>query len=513
LSDGDTIRTSVCVIGAGAAGLTIAQRMSHAGLPCVVLEAGGTRPSRPSQSFYWAKRSGAPNHSYAYSRFRALGGSTTFWTGQCVELEEEDFLGRDGAVPAWPFRKSELEAYYRTASDLLQLTPARKVQAALSPDDASRFSGAGFHDVRLSPVQNFAQAASFMDHGATPARIILNAAVTEISPDDTLGRIQSVQVHLPGARRVTCVATVFVLATGGVENARLLLLPNTRAPRGLGNGHDLVGRYFMDHAYMNIGTVAQTSKALQHLRMGSIDGQRDRSSRYVVLRSRSSDANAAALFLSEQPAFALSRRMATPQGHALSHLSQIARVERFAGRDTWPHLVQLARRPDRTAALFAGRLASIIHPAPKCAVRLFCETTPQHESRVRLTNVCDGLGLPRAEVDWRIAEYDKRGPARLLKVLHAALRAQGEALDTVYEVGPGHPWPDSFRGGKHHIGTTRMSDSCRTGVVDATCRVHGLANLYVAGSSVFPSSGWANPTLSIVALALRLSDELCRSIR
>jgi len=497
------------VIGAGAAGLTIAHRMSHAGLPCVVLEAGGARPSRQSQSFYWARRSGAPNHSYAYSRFRALGGSTTFWTGQCVELEEEDFLGRGEVVPAWPFRKSELSEYYRAAAELLHLPSEGRTD--LAPDDALRCPEADFHEVRLSPVRNFAEAGALMHHGTTPARIILNAPVTEISPDDALERIRSVRISLPDGRRVTCEARVFVLATGGVENARLLLLSNDRAPRGLGNPHDLVGRYFMDHAYMNAGTVTRTSGALKRLAVGSIDAQRDRCGAIAVLHARTSDDNAAALFLTEQPAFAMSQLITTPQGRAMSHLSQIARAERFAGSDTWPHLVELARRPNRTAALIAGRAASIMRPTRACAVRLFCETTPLFESRVRLTDARDGLGLPRAEVDWRVREDDKRGPARLLAVLRDALDAQGATLQADFDICPGHPWPASFIGGKHHMGTTRMSDSCRTGVVDATCRVHGLANLYVAGSSVFPSSGWANPTLSIVALALRLSDELRRS--
>jgi choline dehydrogenase-like flavoprotein len=484
--------------------------MSHVGLPCVVLEAGGAQPSRQSQSFYWARRSGAPNHSYAYSRFRALGGSTTFWTGQCVELEEADFLGRDGVVPAWPFRKSELAAHYRAASDLLHLPV--EVRGGPAPDDAMRFSEAEFRNVRLSPVRNFAETGPLMDHGATPARVILNAAVTEICPDDTLDRIRSVRIRLPGARRVICEAKLFVLATGGVENARLLLLSNDRAPRGLGNPHDLVGRYFMDHAYMNAGTVTPISEALKRLIVGSIDAQRERWGGFAVLRSRTGADNAAALFLTEQPAFAMSRRMTTPQGRALSHLSQIARAERFTGPDTWPHLVELARRPDRMAALFAGRAASIIRPTRLCAVRLFCETTPDYESRVRLTNERDSLGLPRAEVVWRVREEDKRGPARLLADLREVLGAQGASLDADFQIGPGHPWPASFVGGKHHMGTTRMGDSSRTGVVDATGRVHGLANLYVAGSSVFPSSGWANPTLTIVALALRLSDELSRAI-
>jgi choline dehydrogenase-like flavoprotein len=501
----------VCVIGAGAAGLTIAYRMERAGIPCVVLEAGGARPSRQSQAFYWTQRSGVPTHSFAYSRFRALGGSTTFWTGQCAELEEEDFLGRGDTVPAWPFEKAALANYYREASDLLGLRPPGQALQEIAPDTALASETTAFREVRLSPLRSFAKGSFMKPPGHGTARVILNAPVTDIRADTGLGHIRAVDLRLPGGRRVTCEADHFVLAGGGVENARLLLASNSQAPRGLGNAHDLVGRYFMDHAYMFAGTLTGATESLRRISIGSMAAQRDRYGGFPVLRSRGPNSNAAALFLTEPPAFGLSERLSSAQGRALTHLSQILRGERYAGRDTAPHLEALLRQPDRMLALVAGRVASLVQPRPMLAIRLFAETTPQYDSRIRLMPERDSLGLPRAAVEWNVSEEDKRGPAGLLDALKRALSTRDAGLKLETDIAPGQPWPGSFTGGKHHVGTTRMGDTARSGVVDANCRVHGLANLYVSGSSVFPSSGWANPTLTIVALALRLSDELRRA--
>ena len=119
----------------------------------------------------------------------------------------------------------------------------------------------------------------------------------------------------------------------------------------------------------------------------------------------------------------------------------------------------------------------------------------------------DALGLPRAAVHWQVPEADKAGPGRLLAEIRQRLAATGTTI-TGPGIGPGQPWPASLTGGKHHMGTTRMAARPEEGVVDAQARVHGIANLYIAGSSVFPTPGWANPTLTIVALALRLADRI-----
>ncbi|MDU8942819.1 GMC family oxidoreductase [Ovoidimarina sediminis] len=505
LSDGEVLRPTVCIIGAGAAGLTLGTALAERGIPTLILEAGGERPDRAGQAACRAERSGTPNHSYAYSRFRALGGSTVFWTGQCVELEEADFTGRAPGVPAWPIAKSDLAEGYARAARLLDLPENGAVRARLDPGDALPQGQAALAEVRLTAVGNFAD--HLLAPGRPAPRILLGAAVTDLTLDAQHRRVEAVTARLPGNRSLRCEPALTVLATGGVENARLLLAANRQMPKGIGNGHDLVGRFFMDHAYMDAGVVSGTAPALARLTIPSLAAQRQAAGGFLALRLRPEGANAAAAFFTEQPDYVLHPRVATDQGQALARLAQIARGERFRDADTWGDLAALARRPDRTAALIALRALTAARGGRRTALRLFAETTPDPESRVHLSAERDALGLPRAAVHWQVPEADKAGPGRLLAEIRQRLAATGTTI-TGPGIGPGQPWPASLTGGKHHMGTTRMAARPEEGVVDAQARVHGIANLYIAGSSVFPTPGWANPTLTIVALALRLADRI-----
>jgi choline dehydrogenase-like flavoprotein len=146
------------------------------------------------------------------------------------------------------------------------------------------------------------------------------------------------------------------------------------------------------------------------------------------------------------------------------------------------------------------------------------EQAPNPDSRVLLSAERDALGSRRADLAWRLGEIDKHTARVFARTLDAELRRLGKGSvtpsDWLSEPGPG--WPVDPTIGNHplanyhQLGGTRMGDDPRQSVVDADCRVHGYANLYVAGSSVFPTGGWANPTLTIVALALRLADHLDR---
>ncbi len=512
IADGATLRTPVCIIGGGAAGLTIARALRDARVGSIVLEAGGTHPTRKSQAAYWARQTGAPNHSFTHSRFRSLGGSTTYWSRQCVELEAEDFEGRDSAAPAWPFRKADLASYYERASRMLHLRTAGEVVDSLQPASVFDPGDARFSEARLSAIGNFTEVVlpTQADNGIL--RILVNAAVTEFRLDDHRRSIESVVVRLPGDRIIRCEAQHFVLAAGGIENARLLLASNRQVSCGLGNEHDLVGRFFMDHAYMFAGTIHHAPARLNSLIMRDPSRQRENFGGFVTMTMRvltpAGQSNAAALFLKSRPSFAFEEEMYTEQGVALTQLGQIARKQRFASRDTKGHILALCTRPDRTAKLVASRFRSVFRPREVIAVRLFAETTPDRESRVRLLQSCDALGIPQAEVNWRVPESDKIGPSHLIMQLKESMCQIGADFRPAANIGPGQPWPASFSGGKHHMGTTRMHNASSQGVVDSDCRLHGIANLHVAGSSVFPTSGWANPTFTIVALALRLSDRI-----
>jgi choline dehydrogenase-like flavoprotein len=170
---------------------------------------------------------------------------------------------------------------------------------------------------------------------------------------------------------------------------------------------------------------------------------------------------------------------------------------------------------DAGVAHLAGAAASLDSGESRQQVlssTLLCvgEQAPNPESRVTLMEARDRFGLRRAQLDWRLTELDARSVRRTAEIaadaLGGALAGRAQLL-----VSEADPWPETT-GRSHHMGTTRMHADPRRGVVDADCRVHGLANLWIAGSSVFPTCGYANPTLTLVALAHRLADRLQREL-
>ena len=140
------------------------------------------------------------------------------------------------------------------------------------------------------------------------------------------------------------------------------------------------------------------------------------------------------------------------------------------------------------------------------------EQAPNPASRVRLIEQRDALGMPRVQLEWRLSGLDKRSIRRAHELLARELGRAGLGRLQLMLSEDEHRWPPELGGGRHHMGTTRMHRDPARGVVDPDCRVHGVGNLYVAGSSVFPTVGAANPTLTIVALALRLADHLVEQL-
>lgn len=136
------------------------------------------------------------------------------------------------------------------------------------------------------------------------------------------------------------------------------------------------------------------------------------------------------------------------------------------------------------------------------------EPAPNPDSRVVLVGDRDELGLQRVALDWRLSEADKRNVRQTLELFGAEIGRAGIGRPKILYEEDDSGWPEDLGGGEHLMGTTRMSDDPKQGVVDRHCRVHGMANLFVAGSSVFPTAGGATPTLMIVALAIRLADHL-----
>jgi len=518
-TDGATIETDLCIVGAGVVGLSLAQAFLGAGLKVLVLEGGGWQPSVRGQDDLWAERAGMTNHALGFSRFRCFGGTGGYWAGLCPRPEPHDLDGTGGR-PTWPVTLQELEPWFARAEALLAVPhPANDLTAWEKRIGSVPDLGATLRSVILPIAQRQDPARYWRKQFETDTeiRITLGSDVTEIEVDDDGHRVTALNVALQGGRRVRVQSRATVLAGGGIENARLLLLSDARLRGGIGNGYGQVGRVFMDHLYCYAGHLEPATEAMEcgpHIvkQFSDLSPHPGAIVAYALSEQQIRDEglNGAAAFFMHRAAFQLTPDYDGPGGEAVTHFAEILLKERYPDRGTAAMGGALLRYAPSVARLVLGHAAQVVRPQTRIALRMQIEASPRSESRVTLTAARDRLGRRRARIDWQIDPGDGRGAARLWRSLEAGVRDAGIGRLIGTPPGENGVWPASTTGGKHHMGTTRMSSDPSSGVVDREGRVHGIENLFIAGSSVFPTGSWANPTLTAVALALRLADRLAR---
>ena len=525
LEDGAEVETDLCVVGAGPAGIAVARELLDQPLRVAVLTSGELKFRRRAQQLYRGRNVGRPTYSAYRSRVRMYGGSSTRWTGQCRPLEALDFERRDW-VPhsGWPFTRDDLDPYYRRAQQVCHLGPyeyapeawLQNGQRALPVDD-SRL------EVRIYQFafpRDFGDAYQGRLAAARNVDVYLHANVVEVDLDPDARHVTGLRVATLSGRRVRFVARRYVLACGGIENPRILLASNRVAAAGLGNAHDLVGRFYTDHPFCFTGYYEPARPDLDgtlHViedydRVGS--EQRAHAALALPERTlREERLNNCAVYFVRRPSHKVEPTYFTAGVKSFTQLADVLKGEDVLDRDLGSHLRNVAGNLGDVGRSLARGLAERVRPRPRLALRTALETTPNPDSRVTLGEERDPLGMPRVRIDWRLNADDRRGLHRLHQVMRQefARLALGRLVEDPTEDDTG--WPVSMSGGMHHMGTTRMHESPREGVVDPDCRVHGLANLYIAGSSVFPTGGVANPTLTIVALAIRLADHLKEEMR
>ena len=508
LPEDTLIETDLAIIGAGAAGITIARELAVTDLQICLLESGGLEFEQDTQNLYTGENDGRWYFPLDKCRLRYFGGSTNHWGGWCRPLTAIDFEVRDW-VPysGWPITRADLDPYYERAQTVTETGPLRydatafweeQTGAKMLPLSLGLITTTFF---QYSPPTRFGTRYRKDIEQAANVRALLHATVTEIETSETGAEVTGLRVATLEGPSFRVRARRYILATGAIENPRLLLLSNRVQPAGVGNTHDLVGRFFMEHPHVPgvAGMVTSRPEAFntaytQHLSLaGSIvhaaliptDAllRRERLLQAVftigVMGVFNAENLAGAAPAGQQRArdiFNLQRDLDPPR--ATDHPP--------AGYNDWPP---------------AGALGA------NCTFGCACEQAPNPDSRVTLSDARDALGLPRARLDWRLSEADKLS---LNRIVHAVAqefgaRSLGRVRPALSDDGN---WPEKTIGGYHHMGTTRMADSPDLGVVDANCKVHGVANLYIAGSSVFTTGGASNPTLTIVALALRLADHM-----
>jgi choline dehydrogenase-like flavoprotein len=530
LDNAAIIEADICIIGGGIAGITLALEFGKRGIRTCVLESGGLGPDRATRDLYRGENIGLPYRFDDPSRSRFLGGSSNCWGGWCRPMEEHDFTKRDW-VPysGWPFEKSELLPFYDRSRDVLKVGPNRfdaEWTAAIDRPDVRRIpllTGDVVDAVsQFSPPLRFGRFYRKELRKTQHVTVFLYANVVEIETDPSGQKVQAAKVATLTGRVARATAKAFILAAGGIENARLLLVSNQTQQAGLGNGNDLVGRFFMDHPQLFPGQVRFNQrwarnrlfdeKYCYHNRAVSahgicVAGQLMLSPK---VQAREKLLNAQVWFNS------------TFAGEVSEAANALTRVKRRATQRQPPgwslsrDLLTLAASPVDTAGVLASRYFRVRSLIRSCRFHVVVEPAPHPESRVTLSDRRDQLGMNRVRVRWHLDPLVKQTVDRTCALIAEEITRAGVADVALDPPLDGGEWPSTFsqEGTWHHMGTTRMHDSPKWGVVDRNCRVHGIQNLYVSGSSVFPTAGGNFPTITIVALALRLSDhiatELCR---
>jgi choline dehydrogenase-like flavoprotein len=513
LAGGTEVAAEICIIGAGAAGITLARELSGQAFRVCLIESGGFHMRRETQRLYEGETVGIP-YDLESTRSRYFGGSTNCWAGFNRPWEEYHFEKRDWVPDSgWPISRKDVEPYYLRAHETSAIS-------ADGYDPDVGLAALNGQDLRPLPLANtrlltrlsqlttsrrrFGQVYRNELGGAPNITIYLHANTVALEASGDGNRIEGVHVATLAGNRMYVRARFFVLATGGIENARLLLASNAGESGGIGNRYDMVGRYFMETPRIVAADVRLSATAEKVMKA------------YV-------------------PRYAMLR---LPVAAEISIRRGIQRAERLLEASAFFELVLKGEEADSTTAfkdvfwdLWRGALprqprkqiASVLSSPFDVAVfglgvltcarrfiqsrriQLISEQCPNPESRVMLSHERDRLGVNRVRLDWRLTELDRRSASRTAAILCEDLQRAGvlsvehtRALDD--REPPYWNW--------HHLGTTRMCDDPKRGVVDRTCRVHGLGNLFIAGSSVFTTGGHQTPTLTIIALAIRLADHL-----
>jgi len=486
----------------------------------MLLEAGGFDYELPTQRLYGGQIVGQPYYRLDGCRWRMFGGSSNRWGGWCRPLDPADYTERPWfALSGWPISAEALKPYEDDAAALCELPSARfdldvwrdRLPPPLVLDNTN------FENIVIqhSPETNFAERYGERLLAAPNVTTILYANVTELRLEADSRRIRELAVATFTGRRFVVRSKAVVLATGGIENARLLLASRSDRPAGIGNEFDMVGRCFMEHLCVPMGHLLSPKSAADasFYRKGTFDDARLRGVIVPTAAAQERHRLLSTLIALETPSFSLGTPFLGWPPAVLFAPVRLYWALRRRGL-TWAsdefkqfgHKAYSVPNRLRTWRLSRKALSQAAVGGHRRAYSLYfrAEQAPDPANRVVLAERRDALGLPQSRLEWQIRPFDAASITGWLALLQRDLKERG--IGEV--VPPPENWQDGVIGGPHHMGTTRMSAYPRRGVVDVDCRVHSVENLYIAGSSVFATGGHANPTFTLLALALRLADTL-----
>jgi len=505
----------ICVIGAGAAGLTLVNELAGNGLKICLLESGGFQLDYDTQNLYDFENTGIPRKPHIETRLRMFGGTTNHWTGRCGPFDPMDFEKRNW-VPhsGWPITYTDIQPYYTRAAEYCDLKTypfdSKIADDKYIPLPEFAPDTLHYHLWQFSKPTRFGTKYRNIVQDKNDIDLIYFANVTEIVASENTKHVTTVNIKSLQGVEGSINAKRYILCSGGIENARILLNSNSVISAGLGNHNDQVGRYFMEHPRSKHITVPLGNRKKlpytfndYHWKEGKfLLGMKTTS----IYQKSNQTLNSGYWYVHRYS-----------KDSTLSHLRNMVKNEdKLENKaDDLIHVL------NNTDDLYLGLRRRFFAPgaeeadAPEMTLVTETEQAPNPDSRITLSDDIDELGLAKSKINWQLTELDRHN-------IESSLRLSAMELAKSFNVRLRLPswmehnepgWQNNFTDVSHHMGTTRMSHLPSTGVVDSNCKVHDIDNLYIAGGSVFATSSHINPTFTIVALSTRLADHIKELIK
>jgi len=500
LEANSVVEGDICIVGAGTAGISMAMEWINTGAKVILLEGGGFDYDDKVQDLYAGKTTGQRYFPLKSARLHYFGGTTGHWSGFCSMYDPIDFEKRAWMEHSgWPISKSDLDPFYARAHTYLELGPYEYDLKYWQQKDLELIPVVDNEVVwnkiwQFSPPSRFGKTYREPIVRAKNIQLYTYANAVDIKANEAVNSIDYVIAKNHEGKELRVKATYFVLACSTIQNARLLLASNKQARQGLGNDFDHVGRYFMEHLEIKSAELWLTKP--DRMKLYEYDSMRRPRAELAITAEAQ-------------------RQYSILNGTASLTPLEIARKQK-AIIDMWSD-----EDPRKSLDSLRAGFSEDEEPQPSQqhqAFELFTriEQAPNPASRITLDKEVDQLGVPRSKLHWVLTQLEKRSIRKIYELIGQQVGRVGVGRVKLMEYlhdEKDDTWPAFTGGGWHHMGTTRMSDNPTTGVVDPQCKIHSLNNLYIAGASCFTTAGAANPTLTVVALTLRLSDHLKKKLK
>jgi hypothetical protein len=500
----DNVICDVAILGSGPAGIALAKSLESKGFSICIFEGGNDEYDEKSQELYAGEIVGrALPYGLMYSRMRQFGGSSNCWGSGCGILEDQDFIYRDWVSNSgWPIGFDDIKEYYKEASNFLKL-PDITEQRNNSHDVLVGFDNPSLY---YTPIGNFKDEFGESLKKSKKIKIFLSANFKSFSESEP-GVVNKLElIGLNQSSIIKCDAKIFVLACGGIENSRILLNTRNSPSNAIGNDNDLVGRFFCDHPITPVASViAPNLGRLESLDRSqyvkSYEKQEVLSIPYFKIPDKEQKKRE---ILNCCVSFQKDFSPLSPAAVSAWSLLRAWKEKGISGLNK-NDLVNVITNPtDVINGLYERKFGG-----SRYAMRIQMEQEPNYSSRLKLGKEKDSFGHYKSVLDWKFSDLDRHTIDEAIKYSSDIfIKNEFGLLKLDETISEQKNMPLDLRGGQHHSGTTRMGESKKIGVVDKNLKVFETKNLYVNGSSVFPTNGWVNPTFTIIALSFRLSNQI-----